>query len=117
MRDYRLYLLDILKAIDKIKRYRGKKDFKAFAADDLVVDAVLRNLELIGEAAKHIPEKAKESYPDMKWKEIAGMRDKLIHDYFGVDPELVWKVITEDMLEFEKKVKDILDEVGIPKSP
>lgn len=117
MRDYRLYLLDILEAIDKIKRYTSKRDFKSFAGDDLVVDAVLRNLELVGEAVKHIPEKAKESYPDIKWKEIAGMRDKLIHDYFGVDHELVWKVITEDMLEFEKRVKVILDEVGVPKSP
>ena len=117
MRDYRFYLLDILEAIEKIKRYTSEKDFKAFAEGDLTVDAVLRNLEIIGEAVKHIPEEAKENYPDIKWKEIGGMRDKLIHDYFGVDHELVWKVITEDIFELEKQVKNILNEVGIPKFP
>lgn len=116
MRDYRLYLLDIMEAIRKITKYTDEEDFETFIKDDKTVDAVIRNLEIIGEAVKNIPEEVKEEYPDIRWKDIAGMRDKLIHDYFGVDYELVWKVIKEDMLELREKVKGILDEIAIPES-
>jgi len=117
LRDYRLYFLDVLEAIRKISKYTSQKKFETFIKDDMAVDAVVRNLEVIGEAVKHIPEKVKQDYPDVEWREIAGMRDKLTHDYFGVDYELVWKAIAKEIPELEKKVKDILDKVGMPKSP
>ena len=83
-RDVRLFLYDILEAISKIENYTKGMSYDEFIHDEKTIDAVIRNLEIIGEAAKNIPEDAKNKYPEIPWKEIAGMRDKLIHAYFGV---------------------------------
>jgi hypothetical protein len=74
-------------------------------------DAVVRNLEVIGEAVKNVPDEFKEKYPEIKWKAIAGMRDKLIHEYFGVSFSLVWGTIKNDLPDLEPKIKRILEEV------
>ncbi|MCG0278354.1 MAG: DUF86 domain-containing protein [Thermanaeromonas sp.] len=83
-----------------------KKD--DFFADVMLQEAVIRRLEVIGEAAKNISQKLKEKYPDIPWKEIAGMRDVLIHEYFGVDLEEVWETVTRDIPELMRQLEAVL---------
>ena len=89
-REYNLYLRDILEAIRRIDRYTRGMDYEEFLADDLVQDGVIRNLMVIGEAVKLIPEPLKCEHTDISWRKIAGMRDILIHAYFGIHNEIVW---------------------------
>lgn len=93
MRDRLLYLKDILNAIESIEAFTAGMDYDAFVVDDRTMSAVIRKLEVIGEAVKQLPEDILLQYPEIPWKRIAGMRDKLIHFYFGVDPHLVWQTI------------------------
>lgn len=85
MRDCKLYLNDILAALDSIEQFVAGMDLEAFRADDKTTSAVMRKLEIIGEATKQIPDEIRRNHPDIPWKEMGGMRDKLIHFYFGVD--------------------------------
>jgi uncharacterized protein with HEPN domain len=86
-REYRHYIIDILEAIRAIDDYIRNASFEQFAEDRKTVDAVIRNLEVIGEAAKKIPEVVRTEYPHIEWKKIAGLRDILIHEYFSIDLE------------------------------
>lgn len=97
-KDYRLFIKDILDAIEKIEEFVASMDFEEFKNDDKTVSAVVRKLEIIGEATKNIPDEIKQKYPHLPWKEMAKIRDKLIHGYFVVDYEIVWKVIKEEPL-------------------
>ena len=109
MMDPLLYLDDILEAIGKIKRYTEGMSFDDFLGDEKTVDAVIRNLEIFGEAAKHIPDDFKALHPDVPWKEIAGMRDKLIPAYFGVDLSLIWYTVQNELDELERSIKKLLE--------
>lgn len=93
MRDYKLYLKDILLAIESIERFVEGLETESFKHDDKTSSAVIRKFEIIGEAAKNVPDEVQRQYPGVPWKEMAGMRDKLIHFYFGVDYDLVWSTI------------------------
>ncbi|QUH22436.1 DUF86 domain-containing protein [Methanobacterium alkalithermotolerans] len=86
-------------------------DYSDFINDRKTFDAVLRNLEVIGEAAKNISDQVKSSNDNINWKGMAGMRDKLIHGYFGVDPEIVWETIKNRLPEIETQIKDILKDM------
>ena len=104
-RDARVYLADILESIGKIEEYVKGMTADHFMGDSYAQDAVCRRLEIIGEAAKGIDSEIRSKYPEMPWKEVAGMRDVLIHGYFGVKPERIWKVIQQDLPELKKNMR------------
>lgn len=105
---HEVYLRDIAQAIAKIERYTRNLSFQQFMKTELVVDAVVRNLEIIGEAAKRIPDKVKENAPTIEWKKISGLRDILIHEYSGVDLEIIWDIVKNKLPELKKQVSRIL---------
>jgi len=108
-RDYKAYIKDILEAIDRIDSYTTNLTFDDFSESRLYQDAIVRNLEIIGEAVKRLPKKIIEKYPEIEWKKIAGLRDILIHAYFGIDTEIVWDVI-------ENKIPELKDQILLIKS-
>ena len=97
MKDDLAYIEHILDCIKKIKTYTSGLSKEEFASNELIQDAVIRNIEIIGEATKKVSESSKQVYYEIPWKEMAGMRDKLIHDYMGVDIDVVWKTIETDI--------------------
>jgi len=112
MRDYTLYLKDILAAIESIEDFIAGMDLDTFQIDDKTTSAVMRKLEIIGEAVKQIPDEIRQNYSQVPWKEMAGMRDKLIHFYFGVDYHLVWKTITERLPQVKQEIRRVLQKAG-----
>ncbi|MBU4534253.1 MAG: DUF86 domain-containing protein [Euryarchaeota archaeon] len=110
-RDQILFLEDILESIQFIDQYICDLDYSDFINDRKTFDAVLRNLEVIGEAAKNISDQVKSSNDNINWKGMAGMRDKLIHGYFGVDPEIVWETIKNRLPEIKTQIQDLLKDM------
>ena len=106
------YIQDILDAIEKVEQFTEGMDFKGFSVDDKTVFAVIRALEVIGEASKRIPEDFRKLHPKIPWKQMAGMRDKVIHAYFGVDAEVVWSTVERDLPTLAKGMQAILDSLG-----
>lgn len=111
-RDCRIYLEDILSAAQKIRSYTEGFSHTAFLQDDKTFDAVIRNLEVIGEAAKHIPDDVRNRAPDIEWKKIAGLRDILIHEYFGIDGEIVWDIAQRKLPSLEAAVQRLLNDLA-----
>jgi len=109
-RDYKVFLEDILEAIKKIRSYTADLSLESFSQDEKSMDAVVRNLEVIGEAIKNVPEDVRVKYPDVEWKRIAGLRDILIHEYFGIDVVIIWDIIRNKLPFLETQVKQILNE-------
>lgn len=106
-RESELYLQDILISIQRIEEYTKGLSSKDFEADWKTVDAVVRNLEIIGEAAKNMPEEIIEKYPEIPWNSMVSMRNKVIHEYFGVDVEILWKTIYEDLPLLKEEIGKI----------
>ncbi|HUV82489.1 MAG TPA: DUF86 domain-containing protein [archaeon] len=112
-RNFILFIQDILEAIGNIEEFTQNMGFQDFLDDKKTRDAVIRNLEVIGEAAKNIPDEIKQKYSEIEWKAVTGMRDKLIHEYFGVSNSIVWETATNDIEIFKDQIKIILEKENI----
>ena len=111
MREFILYLKDILNAIEAIENFISGMSFEEFKESDLVSSAVIRKFEIIGEASKNVPEEIRDRYPDIPWKRMAGMRDRLIHFYFSVKYELVWDTIKKEIPKLKSLIQKILNDM------
>jgi len=109
-RDYKVYLDDILLAISKIREYTAGLSSSEFAGDAKTVDAVERNLEVIGEAAKAVPEAIRSQHPEVDWTKLVGLRNILIHQYFGIDAELTWDIVQNKLPTLEAQIRAIVND-------
>ncbi|MBI5227079.1 DUF86 domain-containing protein [Candidatus Micrarchaeota archaeon] len=107
-KDPNFYLGHVIEAIEKIQKYTKGFDRSDFLENELVQDAVVRNIEIIGEAVKNLPNDFKKKHSNVPWRDIAGMRDRIVHFYFGIDFELVWDTIETDIPELEKKISKLI---------
>ncbi len=105
-RDPKILLSDILSSIEKIKLYVEGYDFDSFVEDSKTTDAVIRNFEIIGEAANRLPDEFKENYSNINWFRIRGFRNRIVHDYIGIDYSIVWNII-------EKDLDDLANEIAV----
>jgi len=103
-KDARIFIEHILECIQLIEKYTENKSISDFFGSVLLQDAVIRRIEIIGEAVKNIPDEIKAKYQDVPWKEIAGMRDILIHEYFGIDLNLTWKAVQKDIPDLKRQM-------------
>ncbi len=111
MKDQRVYLLHAIDAVDAVVEYTSDgRD--AFFADRKTQDAVIRNLEILGQAVKGLSDETRSLDPELQWRQIAGMRDKLIHEYFGVDLALVWDVVERALPDLRPRLQALLTSVA-----
>ncbi|MCC5925895.1 MAG: DUF86 domain-containing protein [Bacteroidetes bacterium] len=109
-RDDILLFEDMLEAAQKIKRYTKGMDFEAFVSDDKTMDAVVRNFEIIGEAGNRFDSVTRERYPEIEWNRIRGFRNRIVHEYFGIDYEIVWSIIESYLDELIAWLQKVLAE-------
>ena len=108
-RDWKLFIEDILECIGKIEKYVQDMEFEDLETDDKTIDAVVRNLEVIGEASKNVPENVKARYQNVYWKGVVGLRNRIIHEYFGVDLKIIWYIAKEELPMLMKQMEQILE--------
>jgi uncharacterized protein with HEPN domain len=106
-----LLIDDIYEAINKINRYIGNLEFDGFVSDDKTVDAVIRNFEVIGEASGRLPPDFKGKYSQIDWEKLRAFRNRIVHDYFGIDYEIVWNIIQNTLPEFNAQINQIIEEL------
>ena len=108
-RDHRLFLADMLEAIEKIERYTHGLNREDLWQDDLVADAVVRNIEVIGEAARHVPEALRAAHPEIDWRRVVGLRNVVVHEYFAIDMDVVWVVVEKHLPQLKRVVQTMLE--------
>lgn len=96
-REFILYLEDMIQSMERIEEYLGGLDFKKFKMTYMVVDAIIRNFEIIGEASKNIPTEIQNKYPEIPWKKMYGLRNLIAHEYFGIDYEMIWEIAKNNL--------------------
>ena len=106
-KDSKLYLDDILASIEKIERYSKNLTFTQLSQNEMAIDAVIRNLAIIGEAVKNLPQELKKKSPEIEWKKIAGLRDILIHQYSGVDIKIIWDILINKLPQLKGIIKKL----------
>ena len=106
------YLQDILDSINDIGDFIAGMSPEAFTRDKKTINAVLRSIEVMGEASRNIPEETRQQYPQIPWRKMAGMRDKLIHEYHGVDIDTVWQTLHEDIPPLKDMIQEVIDRQG-----
>ena len=114
-RNWELFLRDMLEAAQRVIRYTSEREMAVFMAHEMAYDATLRNLEILGEAAKNIPEEIRQLHPAVDWRGVAGLRDILAHAYFALDNETLWKIVRTDvpqLLELLRQIEKNLPAVG-----
>jgi len=116
-RDPDVYLQDMLSCCEKVRRYVERLDLNAFKADELTFDAVLRNLEVLGEAAKRVPEDVRRRMPGIDWRGASGLRDVLIHGYSGIEADIVWDVVRNKLPAVEAEIRRVLGRGNAPMRP
>lgn len=107
-RDSLLYLNDILESIAHIQKYINSLSFEEFSKNNMVIDAVIRNFEIIGEASAHVPDDIQSAYPEVPWLEAKAMRNIMAHEYFRVDLKIVWKTAKESLPALERQIREIV---------
>jgi uncharacterized protein with HEPN domain len=107
-REAKLLLLDISDACEKIFRFTEHMSYSEFSSDDKTSDAVIRNLEVIGEAANHLPDSFLSTHPEIGWSKAIAVRNRVIHEYFGVDYSILWKIMKDYLPEFHKAIQQLL---------
>ena len=113
-RDWTLFLSDMQRFCSRVIRYCYGLSAEQFAANDLVTDAVLRNLELLGEAAKQIPDSVRQRHPGVPWRRIAGLRDVLAHAYFGLEDETIWQIVSSSVPALSVQLNAVALAEGLP---
>lgn len=109
-RDWRLFVEDILESIELIETYVEGMQFEDFQVDRKTIDAVVRNFEIIGEASRNVPEEIRNRYPDIDWKGMIGLRNRIAHEYFGLDVSIIWFIIKQELTLLKAKVEKVLKE-------
>jgi len=110
-RDCRVYLRDVLQAFRNAQEFVGRMSYEKFITDKKTVSAVVRELEVAGEASKQLPGTVRRKYPDIPWSDMAGMRDKLMHFYFGVDMEIVWETVKVRIPKLIPLIEEVLGDL------
>ncbi len=106
-REWKILIKNILKAIEKIENYTKEVDYEKFLENELIEDAVVRNIEIIGEASSRMPDEIKELSPNIPWTKLKGISNRIVHNYFGVDHTIIWQIVTKELSVLKEKLESI----------